>query len=82
MNGRKVTIPSFQCRGGDKIEVREKAKKLDIIKAALDSRDTTSLVGWLNLDKDNLSATVVSVPSRQEIPVPMNEQLIVELYSK
>jgi len=82
VNGRTVTIPSYQCRGGDKIEVREKAKKLDIIKAALESKDTTSLVGWLNLDKDNLTATVVSVPSRQEIPVPMNEQLIVELYSK
>ena len=82
VNGRTVTIPSYQCKGGDKIEVREKSKKLDIVKAALESRDPSALVGWLNVDKDKLTATVVSVPTRQEIPVPMNEQLIVELYSK
>jgi small subunit ribosomal protein S4 len=82
VNGSTVTIPSYRCRAGDKISVRERGRNLDAIKAALESRDRSSLVGWLSVDKENMTATVVSEPSRQEIPVPMNEQLIVELYSK
>jgi small subunit ribosomal protein S4 len=82
VNGVTVTIPSYRCRAGDKISVREKARNLDAIKGALESRDRSSLVSWLTVDKESMTATVVSEPSRQEIPVPMNEQLIVELYSK
>jgi small subunit ribosomal protein S4 len=82
VNGRTVTIPSYQCKPGDKIEVRDKSRKLDAIKASLESRDPSSLVSWLSVDKDALSGSVLSEPTRQEIPVPLNEQLIVELYSK
>jgi small subunit ribosomal protein S4 len=82
VNGRTVTVPSFQCKPGDKIEVRSGSRKLDAVKAALESRDTSSLVTWLSLDKDALAGSVLSSPSREEIPVPLNEQLIVELYSK
>jgi small subunit ribosomal protein S4 len=82
VNGRTVTIPSYQCKPGDRIAVREQSKKLDVVKASLDSRDPSSLVSWLNLDKDNLAGSVLSSPSREQIPVPLNEQLIVELYSK
>ncbi len=82
VNGRTVTVPSFQCKGGDQISVRQKSRKLDVIKAALESRDPNSTVSWLKVEKGNMTGSVVSVPSREEIPVPLNEQLIVELYSK
>lgn len=82
VNGRTVTIPSYQCKGGDEISVRQKSRKLDVIKAALESRDPNSTVSWLKVEKGNMMGRVVSVPSREEIPVPLNEQLIVELYSK
>jgi small subunit ribosomal protein S4 len=82
VNGRTVTIPSYQCKPGDRIAVREDSKKLDVVKASLESRDPSSLVSWLNVDKDNLAGSVLSSPSRDQIPVPLNEQLIVELYSK
>jgi len=75
-------VPSYQCRPGDKIEVRKGSKELDVVKAALESRDTSSMVSWLNLDKNGLTGSVLSSPTREEIPVPLNEQLIVELYSK
>jgi small subunit ribosomal protein S4 len=82
VNGGTVTVPSYQCRPGDKIEVRKGSKELDVVKAALESRDTSSMVSWLNLDKNGLIGSVLSSPTREEIPVPLNEQLIVELYSK
>lgn len=82
VNGRTVTIPSYQCKAGDRIEVRTGSKEVDTFKAAIDARDPNSLVSWLSVDKDKLTGSVLSSPSRQEIPVPLNEQLIVELYSK
>lgn len=82
VNGRTVTVPSYQCKPGDKIQIRGKSKELDVVKASLESRDTSSLVSWLNLDKDQMAGSVLSSPTREEIPVPLNEQLIVELYSK
>jgi len=82
VNGRTVTIPSYQCKAGDRIAVRPDSKELDVIKAALESRDPNSMVSWLSVDKGQLAGTLISVPSRTEIPVPVNEQLIVELYSK
>ena len=82
MNGRTVTIPSYQCKAGDKIEVRDGSRDVDAFKVSIESRDPNSLVSWLSVDKEKLSGSVLSSPSRQEIPVPLNEQLIVELYSK
>lgn len=82
VNGRTVTVPSYQCRPGDKVEVRDGSRKLDVVKAALESRDPSSLVSWLSMDKEGLAGSVLSSPAREEIPVPLNEQLIVELYSK
>ena len=82
VNGRTVTIPSYQCKPGDKIQIRGKSKELDVVKASVESRDQSSLVSWLNLEKDQMAGTVLSSPTREEIPVPLNEQLIVELYSK
>jgi small subunit ribosomal protein S4 len=82
VNGRVVTIPSFQCRAGDKIRVREGSRNLDVVKTSVDARDPGSVVNWLSADRENLAGSVLQIPSRQEIPVPLNEQFIVELYSK
>ena len=82
VNGRVVTIASFQVRPGDKIRVREGSRNLDVVKAAVEARDAASVVNWLSVDRENLAGSVLQVPSRQEIPVPLNEQFIVELYSK
>lgn len=82
VNGRTVTVPSYQCRAGDVIAVRSGSRELLAVKSAIESRDPNSTVAWLSVDKGKLSGTLVSVPSRAEIPVPLNEQLIVELYSK
>ena len=82
VNGRTVTIASYQCRPGDKIRVRDGSRNLDVVKASLEARDPASLVSWLSLDREKLAGSVLQSPSRQEIPVPLNEQLIVELYSK
>jgi small subunit ribosomal protein S4 len=82
VNGRTVTIPSYQCKAGDRIEVRTGSKEVDAFKSSMEARDPNSLVSWLSVDKDKLTGSVLSSPSRQEIPVPLNEQLIVELYSK
>jgi small subunit ribosomal protein S4 len=82
VNGRTVTIASYQCRPGDRIQVREGSRNLDVVKASLEARDPASLVTWLALDREKLAGSVLQNPSRQEIPVPLNEQLIVELYSK
>jgi small subunit ribosomal protein S4 len=82
VNGRTVTIPSYQCKPNDKIEVREKSRDLGVIKGAIEARDPGSIVSWLSVDKEKLHGSVLSSPSRADIPVPLNEQLIVELYSK
>ena len=82
VNGRTVTIASYQCRPGDRIQMREGSRELDVVKASLEAKDPASLVSWLSLDREKLAGSVLQSPSRQEIPVPLNEQLIVELYSK
>jgi len=82
INGHPVTIASCQCRPGDKIRIREGSRNLDVVKSSVDARDPGSVVTWLSVDRDSLAGSVLQIPSRQEIPVPLNEQLIVELYSK
>jgi small subunit ribosomal protein S4 len=82
VNNRTVTIASYQCRPGDRIQMRDGSRNLDVVKASLDARDPGSLVSWLSMDREKLMGSLLSSPSRQEIPVPLNEQLIVELYSK
>jgi len=82
VNGRTVTIPSYQCRPGDRIKMRDGSRNLDVVKASLEAKDPASMVSWLSMDREKLMGSVLQSPSRQEIPVPLNEQLIVELYSK
>jgi small subunit ribosomal protein S4 len=82
VNGRNVDIPSFLVKPGDVVAVREKSKKLAPILTTLEARKGQGVPAWLDLDATALTARVLSVPTRDSIPVPINEQLIVELYSK
>ena len=82
MNGRTVDIPSFQVKAGDEVQVREKSKELIVIKSSLEARKGQGLPDWVDLNAEKLAGRVLHIPSRASIPVPINEQLIVELYSK
>jgi small subunit ribosomal protein S4 len=82
VNGRRVNIPSFQVSAGDEIQVRDKAKKFTVIEGARDYSSHQPVVGWLEVDRDTLKGRVLSLPKREDINAPVNEQLIVELYSK
>lgn len=82
VNGRKVNIPSFQVKKGDVIEVRDKSKKLDAIKLSIESVSDSQIPEWLSLDKEAMKGLVQETPTRESIQIPIQEQLIVELYSK
>jgi small subunit ribosomal protein S4 len=82
VNGRCVDIPSFQVRPGDEVAVREKSREMVVIKQSLESRKGQGVPDWLELHSEKLSGRVLHVPTRASIGVPINEQLIVELYSK
>ena len=82
VNGRKVNIPSFQVSVGEEISVREGSRKLSILEAAKEFASHQTAPSWLDIDRDNYKGRVQSLPRREEINLPVNEQLIVELYSK
>ncbi len=82
VNGRKVNIPSFQVKVGDVVEIREGSKKLEILETAKQFASGLMQPMWLQIDRDAFSGKVVALPRRDEIQLPVNEQLIVELYSK
>ena len=81
VNGKSVNIPSFSLKPGDIIAVKNKSKKMDVFHNALRIRKSNPYE-WVEVEKANLSGTFVKIPERAEIPVNVNEQLIVELYSK
>lgn len=80
VNGKKVNIPSYRVKGGDVISVKEGSKNLTVIHAALKS--AKELPDWLTVDKAKLEGAVIRVPERSSIPVDVQEQLVVELYSR
>ena len=82
VNGKCVNIPSYLVKAGDVIEVKEKAKSSQRYKDALEVTAGRLVPAWLDVDQENLRGTVKELPSRDEIDVPVNEMLIVELYSK
>ena len=82
VNGRKVNIPSFQVSVGDTVAIRESGRKLVVVEAARDYAASNPMPSWLQPDFANLSGKVLSLPRRDEVSLPVNEQLIVELYSK
>lgn len=82
VNGRAVNIPSYSVSEGDIIEVTEKAKDVPSIKDNLSKSLQRGLPQWVEVDPEQMRAKVLSIPTREEIPLPVQEQLIVELYSK
>jgi small subunit ribosomal protein S4 len=82
VNGRKVNIPSFQVKVGDEIAIREGSKQLVMLEAARDFASGQNRVNWINVAPDSLSGKIVALPTRADVNLPVNEQLIVELYSK
>lgn len=83
VNGRKVDIPSFEVKTGDVIEVREKSRKNPTILAARDATAHQPVPSWLEVDREALRGRVIGAPRRDElVQIQLNEQLIVELYSK
>ncbi len=82
VNGRKVNIPSFQVAVGDVIKVRANAAKFGVIETAREFASHQPAPAWLQIDAAELSGRIVALPTRQDIQLPVNEQLIVELYSK
>lgn len=82
VNGRRVNIPSFQVRQDDQVQVKEKSPRREAIKEAVSVAEHRGMPGWLQLDKEKLSGKIVGLPAREDIALPIKEQLIVELYSK
>ncbi|MCI8866245.1 MAG: 30S ribosomal protein S4 [Lachnospiraceae bacterium] len=82
VNGKCVNIPSYLVKAGDVVEVMEKAKSSQRYKDVLEVTSGRMVPAWLDVDQENLRGTVKELPTREEIDVPVNEMLIVELYSK
>jgi small subunit ribosomal protein S4 len=82
VNGKKVNIPSFQVNAGDEISIREGAKKLIIVEQGVQYAAQNPAPSWLEVNFENMSGRVLHLPRRQDVNLPINEQLIVELYSK
>lgn len=82
VNGKKANIPSIQVKVGDVIEIKETKKDLERFKQVLEVTSTRIVPEWLSADHDNLKGSVVTLPKREQLDLPVNETLIVELYSK
>jgi len=82
VNGAKVNLPSFLVRKGDTVQVTEKGKSLPLIRDALEAAARRGCPPWLELEKEEAKGRVVMFPSREDITMPIQEHLIVELYSK
>lgn len=82
VNGKKVDIPSYRIKANDMIEIAENKKKVAKLAANIKAAERRELASWLTLDRENMKGTVVRLPRRDDVTLPMTEQLIVELYSK
>jgi small subunit ribosomal protein S4 len=82
VNGRKVNIPSYQVNAGDEIALRDYAKKFTVVEQATQFAAANPVPSWLEVNFENLSGRVLTLPKRKDVNLPINEQLIVELYSK
>ncbi len=82
VNGKKVNIPSYLVKVGEVIELREKSRKISKIGESLEAVARRGIPSWLELEKDQFRGRLVSLPAREDLTMPIKEQLIVELYSK
>jgi len=82
VKGKRVNIPSFLVRTGDIVEMRERSRKIPSVNESLDAVIRKGIPAWLELERENFRGSVKNIPSRTDITEPIQEQLIVELYSK
>lgn len=82
VNGGRVTIPSFSVSVGDVVEVAPAKRSCVTVKASVEAAVSRPGAGWLTLDRENFRGTVLALPTREQIPSSINEQLVVELYSR
>lgn len=82
VNGRKTDVPSYTVKAGDVVEVRQKSRAIPSIQSALEAVDGRGVPSWLELDPAAFKGTVRGLPTKEEIVLPVNEQLVVELYSR
>lgn len=82
VNGNRVTVPSFQVKIGDSISIKESSRKNEFIRASVETARGRGVPDWLELDAENFTGKVPRLPSREDIKLPIQEQLIVELYSR
>lgn len=82
VNGKKVTIPSYIVKAGQSVSVREQSRKVERINQALEAVARRGVPAWIQLSKDDYSGIYANQPTREDMSMPINEQLIVELYSK
>ena len=82
VNGRRVTIPSYRVGVGDVVSVAEKSRKSERVISAMEGAQRRGVPDWMEVDPEKFSGTVKVLPSRSDITTPINEKLIVELYSK
>jgi small subunit ribosomal protein S4 len=82
VNGKRVNIPSYMVKAGDVIEIREKSRKMPLVNEAVEAVERLGVPSWLELDKENYRGKVIAFPERKDLTMPVQEQLIVELYSR
>ena len=82
MNGRRVDVPAYLVKAGDVVSIRQRSRELLPIQSALQTVEGRGIPQWLDLDKGAFQGTVRALPTKAEIAVPVNEQLVVELYSR
>ncbi len=82
VNGKKVNVPSYLLKAGDEVVIKDKSKESDKIKATVEANASRPVPQWLDLNAEALTAKILALPTREQIMVPVEEHLIVELYSK
>ncbi len=82
VDGKKVNIPSYRVKAGQKIEIKEKSKNNPQIKRAIELTSQTGIVPWVDVDKDKVFGIFTRIPDREEVQIPIEERMIVEFYSK
>ena len=82
VNGKRVDIASYLLKAGDVVSICEKSRASEKIKAVVEANSARPVPEWIDVDRNNLSAKVIALPTREQIEAPVDEQLIVELYSK
>jgi small subunit ribosomal protein S4 len=82
IDGKKVDIPSYLVKTGQEVKLVDSQKKNPLVSKSLEERDLERIVGWLKIDKEKITGTVVRYPKREDITLPIQESLVVEFYSK